>query len=106
MGGDQGVRAGLTVFSPASPLAVPVHSEMGRTPALGVATQRPRRVASRPAALLNGESLHAAQEMVGEGVSHYARGERAPLLPHRSASFRSGSPYTLLTSAASASSAS
>jgi len=63
-------------------LAGTMQLEMGTTPAAGVSTRRPRRVASRPPESLNGESVGEAQEVIGEGASHYARGGRAPLLHH------------------------
>jgi hypothetical protein len=53
--------------------------EMGSTPAPGVATRRPRRVAATPGELLNGECVRGAHIMTGEGASQGARGGRAPL---------------------------
>src|ERR1035437_468158 len=53
--------------------------EMGSTPAPGVASRRPRRVAGPRTELLNG-----VQQVTGEAASHGARGGRAPPLPHGS----------------------
>jgi hypothetical protein len=53
--------------------------EMGSTPAPGVATRRPRRVASTLGEPLNSEYVGAAGKVAGEGASHGARGGRAPL---------------------------
>jgi hypothetical protein len=57
--------------------------EMGSTPAPGVATRRPRRVAATVRKSLNGEFVRAAQKVTGEGASHSARGGRAPLSLNR-----------------------
>src|SRR5450755_4750821 len=51
---------------------------MGSTPAPGVASRRPRRVAGPRAESLNGESVRGAQKVTGEGASHGARGGRTP----------------------------
>jgi len=56
----------------------------GSTPAPVVPTRRPRRVASPPLEPLTSEFAWTAQEMTGEGASHGARGERAPLPDHGS----------------------
>jgi hypothetical protein len=56
--------------------------EMGSTPAPGVASRRPRRVAGPRAELLNGEFVREAQKVTGEGASHDARDGRAPRLQH------------------------
>jgi hypothetical protein len=53
--------------------------ETGSTPAPGVPTRRPRRVATTLRESLNGESIRVAQKVTGEGASHGARGGRAPL---------------------------
>jgi hypothetical protein len=52
--------------------------EMGSTPAPGVSSRRPRRVAGPPAESLNAESVRRAEKVTGEGASHNARGGRAP----------------------------
>ena len=57
--------------------------ELGSTPAPGVASRRPRRVAGPRAESLNGGSVQGAQKVTGEGASHDARGGRAPPLQHR-----------------------
>ena len=56
--------------------------EMGSTPAPGVASRRPRRVAGPRAESLSGESVRGAEKVTGEGASHDARGGRAPPLQH------------------------
>lgn len=56
--------------------------EMGSTPAPGVASRRPRRVAGPRAEPLNGESVRGTEKVTGEGASHDARGGRAPRLQH------------------------
>jgi hypothetical protein len=56
--------------------------EMGSTPAPGVASRRPRRVAEPRAESLSGESVRGAEKVTGEGGSHDARGGRAPSLQH------------------------
>ena len=62
-------------------LAVAMQSEMGSTPALGVASRRPRRVAGPRAESLSSEFVRGAENVTGEGASHDARGGRAPPLP-------------------------
>ena len=54
----------------------------GSTPAPGVASRRPRRVAGPCAELLRSESLRVAAKVTGEGAGHNARGGRAPPLQH------------------------
>ena len=56
--------------------------EMGSTPAPGVASRRPRRVAGPCAESLNSESVRGDEKMTGEGANHDARGGRAPPLQH------------------------
>ena len=74
-------------------LAVTMQLELGSTPAPGVSSRRPRRVALPRAWSLNGESVLLAQNVAGEGASHNARvhppqccsggrGGRAPLPLH------------------------
>jgi hypothetical protein len=55
---------------------------MGTTPAPGVASRRPRRVAGPHAESLSSEFLRGAAKVTGEGANHGARGGRAPLLQH------------------------
>ena len=55
---------------------------MGSTPAPGVASRRPCRVACLRGKQPNGESGAAARIVTGEGASHDARGGRAPLHLH------------------------
>jgi hypothetical protein len=57
--------------------------EMGSTPAPGVGSRRPRRVAGPRAESLCSESVRGAEKVTGEGASHDARGGRAPPLQHR-----------------------
>ena len=57
--------------------------EMGSTPAPGVASRRPRRVAGPRAEPRSSESVRGAEKVTGEGASHDARGGRAPPLPLR-----------------------
>ena len=57
--------------------------EMGSTPAPGVASRRPRRVAGPRAESLCSESVRGAEKVTGEGASHIARGGRAPLRQHK-----------------------
>ena len=52
---------------------------MGSTPAPGVATWRPRRVAATLVKSLNGEYVRAVRNVTGGGASHGAQGGRAPL---------------------------
>jgi len=56
--------------------------EMGSTPAPGVASRRPRRVAGPRAWSLRSEFVRGAEQVTGGGASHDARGGRAPLLHH------------------------
>ena len=65
--------------------------EIGSTPAPGVASRRPRRVAGPRAEPLSSESGRGAEKVTAEGASHNARGGRAPPLQHNSdlSSFRS-----------------
>ena len=56
--------------------------EMGSTPAPGVASRRPRRVAGPRAESLSSESVRGAERVTGEGANHDARGGRAPPLQH------------------------
>jgi len=56
--------------------------EMGSTPAPGVASRRPRRVAGPRIESLSGKSVPGAEKVIGEGANHDARGGRAPLLQH------------------------
>ena len=56
--------------------------EMGSTPAPGVASRRPRRVAGPRAESLSSESVRGAEKVTGEGANHDARGGRAPPLQH------------------------
>ena len=58
--------------------------ETGSTPAPGVPALRPRRAVPQSMESLNNESVWTAQEMIGKGASHDARGERAPLPDHDS----------------------
>jgi hypothetical protein len=51
---------------------------MGSTPAPGVASRRPRRVAGPRAESLSSESVQGAEQVTGEGANHDARGGRAP----------------------------
>jgi len=52
--------------------------EMGSTPAPGVASRRPRRVAGPRAESPGSESVRRAAKVTGEGANHDARGGRAP----------------------------
>jgi hypothetical protein len=54
----------------------------GSTPAPGVASRRPRRVAGPRAEPLSSESVRAAAKVTGVGASHDARDGRAPPLQH------------------------
>jgi hypothetical protein len=56
--------------------------ELGSTPAPGVASRRPRRVAGPRAEPPRSESVQGFEKVTGEGASHDARGGRAPLLQH------------------------
>jgi len=56
--------------------------EMGSTPAPGVASRRPRRLAGPRAESLSSESVQAAEQVTGEGASPDARGGRALPLQH------------------------
>ena len=61
-------------------LAVSMQLEMGSTPAPGVASRRPRRVAGPLAESPSSESVRGAEKVTGEGANHDARGGRAPPL--------------------------
>jgi len=63
-------------------LAVIMQLEMGSTPAPGVASRCPRRVAGPRADPLSSESIRGTARVTGEGASHDARGGRAPPLQH------------------------
>jgi len=56
--------------------------EMGSTPAPGVASRRPRRVAGPCAESQASGSVREAEKVTGEGANHDTRGGRAPLLQH------------------------
>jgi len=53
---------------------------LGSTPAPGVASRRPRRVAGPGAESLRSASVRGTAKATGEGASHDARGGRAPPL--------------------------
>ena len=55
---------------------------MGSTPAPGVASRRPRRVAGPCAESLSSESVRRPEKVTGEGANHGARSGRAPPLQH------------------------
>ena len=77
---DGGISTGATRALPKRPRqAGMMQLETGSTPAPGVATRRPRRVAASPGEPLDGECICAAWKVTGEGASHGARGGRAPL---------------------------
>ena len=55
---------------------------MGSTPAPGVASRRPRRMAGPRAESRSSEPVGVAKKVTGEGANHDARGGRAPPLQH------------------------